>query len=140
LFRFATGFDDIKDRLRQFLAETLEPVIRAPAASRLALERAEVSLRAVYDHLLECNAEFDLLAELKENPELFPADERHELEALFGWFGLDPEARLMGHSPLDLDHLTSRNAVWQRRSYLDSSQKRRRIAEAAAVRYGLLSR
>lgn len=138
LVGFVPGHDAMKADLSEFLKPILQIKIEAPRQWSQALDAGDRALEEVGLHLDDCNSEFALLQELQDEATLFEREERQELEALFGRYGLEAEARLGGADPADLDGIRARQSTWARRMHADPSQRRRAYARAAEYRYGLL--
>lgn len=103
------GQDGLKADVAAHLERTLGETARASERLAESLDRASRILEDVYDQLVDCNAEAALLREINvAQAHVFSTEERAELLALFGCFGLDARERLRNRQLADFNFLRER--------------------------------
>jgi GTPase SAR1 family protein len=122
--------------LETFIWEHLSP----RADLRTVVEEMEREIGRIKYELEDYNTDFEALVLMENDDTLFTQEELHELQSLFGLYGLEVEKRL----PLPLElyntltYLGKRQRYWEQKSQQGRRTIVRTVAQQAVRRYGLI--
>ena len=95
------------------------------------------NLGRLFHEMEEYNADFEALGQLEKAAPLFSEAELDELRSLLGLYGVEMEKRLpFGRATVE--HAGERQQAWSEVSMSAHDPIRRRLAERAVARYGLI--
>jgi hypothetical protein len=126
------------------IAKELEDFVTIQYGSAGRADRADAAIRELdrnlgqlFHEMDEYNADFDALGQLEKSSSLFSAIELSELRPLLGLYGVETEKRLpLGRATIE--HVAERQQAWSEVSISARDSIRRRIAERAVARYGVI--
>jgi len=144
-----------KDRLSRFLffiqqarsinqqiARELETFVNVQLSPHTDLEslvdELERELSQIKYELEDYNQDFEALTSIEKCPELFTEAEKHELQCLFGLYGLEPEKRLPSGC-MALKYIAERQRYYVQKQLVARNRIVREVAEQAERRYGLIA-
>lgn len=131
----ARGAPAVAQELLAFLDRQFPRRAGALEAAFRSLDREFGRIR---NELEEHNADFEALQVMERHVSLFADAEHDELRALFGLYGLENVSRLPATHVSDVPYIEQRQQHWQQLTLWDRSLERRRVAERAVLRYGLI--
>lgn len=134
--RSADGDPVIARELENFVSIQLGTAARADRGEMI-LKDLDHKLAKLYHDMDEYNADFESLEHLEKITSLFSGAELHELRCLLGLYGLEIEKRLpVGRA--NINFAAARQQAWSEVSMSARDAARRRLAERAVARYGLI--
>jgi hypothetical protein len=113
---------------------TAEKMIVTTRQHRICRVVIESSLCSFWE---EFNADFDALGQLDKAVPLFITAELDELRCLLGLYGVEIEKRLL-FDRATIEHAGARQQAWSDVSMRARDSNRRKLAERAVARYGLI--
>jgi hypothetical protein len=134
--RGAQGNTAVAKELEDFVALQCGVAKRADKVEAV-LKDTDRKLSQVFHEMEEVNADFDVLQDMDQHVGEFSRAELDELRCLLGLYGMDAAKRL----PCGLvqsKYVEQRQGVWNAVRLRDQSTVRRRVAERAETRYGLI--
>jgi len=126
----------VAGELERLVTTVLGASARADKLEML-LKELDRGLSQMFHDMDEYNADFEALQELEQHPRLFNQGEFDELRPLLGLYGVETQKRLPPGKPT-VDYASGRQQYWMDIRARARDEIRRRIAERAEARYGLI--
>jgi Dynamin family len=132
----ANGDQVVAKELEHFISLTCGTAARADRLDATVKE-VDRELATLFHEMEEYNAEFAAWEELDQSRQLFSPAEIEELRCLLGLNGVELEKRL-GAGQATVARASERQQEWSEVSQRARESVRRRVAERAQARYGLI--
>ena len=136
--RTAGGDREVAAELEHFVSLQCGVLQRADRVEA-TIKELDRELAAVFHQMGEVNADFEALQLLERHAGLFSPSELDELRCLLGLYGLERAQRLPAGQATAAS-VGQRQGDWGNVRLRDRDANRRRVAERAEIRYGLLLR
>ncbi len=134
--RSAPGDTVVAKELEGFVSLQFGSAGRADRIEAIVKE-LDRNLGRLFHEMEEFNADFEALGELEKAASQFSPGELDELRCLLGLYGVEVEKRLRS-GRATIEHAGARQQAWSDVSARARDSNRRRLAERAVARYGLI--
>jgi GTPase Era involved in 16S rRNA processing len=135
--RQTPGDASIRRELEALVNEHIRPAI-TQADALASVQRIDRQLSAYLLTLEEESADLEALQQVDNHPDRFTEEERAELRALFGFYGMEQADRLPPGRSADLAYVQTRAQTWYALSRRERDPVRALAAQRATERYGLI--